>query len=233
METATQRAPSARTSDPAEKIRARIARPDFPCVGAKSALAQDAIAFVEAGDLREDHHDAALLARLQDFAAATPDDAVFVSLVALFPQTPQLGEAAFEAALWSRLRALHLRDAREFAWDPTVSDDPASPEFSMSLGGRGFYIVGLHPGASRKARRFGCAALVFNLHSQFEMLRADARYDKLRAAITARDVAFSGSANPMLARHGEASEARQYSGRAVGAEWRCPFHAGQPAGRSS
>jgi FPC/CPF motif-containing protein YcgG len=29
----------------------------------------------------------------------------------------------------------------------------------------------------------------------------------------------------MLAVHGEASEARQYSGRQVGAAWRCPFSA--------
>jgi hypothetical protein len=76
----------------------------------------------------------------------------------------------------------------------------------MSLGGRAFYVIGVHPGASRKARRFGRAALVFNLHSQFETLREDGRYDKMRAAITERDIAFSGSRNPMLAGHGEASE---------------------------
>jgi hypothetical protein len=28
----------------------------------------------------------------------------------------------------------------------------------------------------------------------------------------------------MLARHGELSEARQYSGRVVEEGWRCPFH---------
>jgi FPC/CPF motif-containing protein YcgG len=60
---------------------------------------------------------------------------------------------------------------------------------------------------------------VFNLHSQFETLRDDGRYDKLRESITERDTAFSGSRNPMLAVHGDASEARQYSGRQVGAEW--------------
>jgi hypothetical protein len=29
----------------------------------------------------------------------------------------------------------------------------------------------------------------------------------------------------MLARHGESSEARQYSGRLVDSDWRCPFTA--------
>jgi len=95
----------------------------------------------------------------------------------------------------------------------------------MSLGGRAFYVIGLHPGSSRPARRFRCAALVFNLHSQFETLRADGRYDKLREAITQRDIAYSGSRNPMLAVHGVASEARQYSGRQFDGRWRCLFSA--------
>ena len=216
---------SAVHGNPRGKFLGRIGRADFPCVGAKSALAHDGIETFEAGDLRDAAHDAALLAQLQDFAARTAADALFVSFVALFPRTPRLEEAAFEAALWQRLQALHELDARHFAWDESVSSDPRSPQFSMSLGGRAFYVIGVHPGASRRARRFACAALVFNLHSQFETLREDGRYDKMRAAIAERDLAYSGSSNPMLAGHGEASEARQYSGRQVGAQWRCPFSA--------
>jgi FPC/CPF motif-containing protein YcgG len=64
---------------------------------------------------------------------------------------------------------------------------------------------------------------VFNLHDQFERLRAEGRYEKLRGAILDRDIAMAGSINPMLSRHGDVSEARQYSGRVVGTEWRCPF----------
>jgi FPC/CPF motif-containing protein YcgG len=64
---------------------------------------------------------------------------------------------------------------------------------------------------------------VFNLRAQFEHLRAEGRYEKLRSAILSRDAALAGSINPMLARHGDASEARQYSGRAVDADWICPF----------
>ncbi len=65
--------------------------------------------------------------------------------------------------------------------------------------------------------------MVFNLHAQFERLRNEGRYEKLRASILQRDEALAGSINPMLSRHGETSEARQYSGRQVGPEWRCPF----------
>ena len=45
----------------------------------------------------------------------------------------------------------------------------------------------------------------------------------MRERILERDMAISGSPNPMLARHGESSEARQYSGRAVTSDWTCPF----------
>jgi FPC/CPF motif-containing protein YcgG len=206
-----------------EQVRSRIDDPLFPCVGAKSALASDSVRFLLAGDLRDADHDRAIVAQLQAFAAAMPEDALFVSQMVLFPETPVLDELRFEQALWQRLQARHELDAADHAGDASVSDDPQSPQFSLSLGGRGFYVIGLHPGASRPARRFHCAALVFNLHSQFETLRADGRYDKLRAAIIERDIAYSGSRNPMLAVHGEASEARQYSGRQVDAAWRCPF----------
>jgi len=212
-------------ADPQAKFLERIERHAFPCVGAKSALAHDGIEFFEAGDLRSGECDEALVARIQQFADQAEPDALFVSFIALFPRTPRLGEAAFEASLWERLQALHRLDAKSFRWDESVSSDPRSPQFSMSLGGRAFYVIGVHPGASRKARRFGCAALVFNLHSQFETLREDGRYERLRAAIVERDIAYSGTSNPMLAEHGEASEARQYSGREVGAQWRCPFSA--------
>ena len=78
----------------------------------------------------------------------------------------------------------------------------------------------------KRARKFESPAMVFNLHDQFQVLRDQQRYEKLRASILARDEALAGSMNPMLARHGEASEARQYSGRAVGDDWKCPFHRG-------
>ena len=64
---------------------------------------------------------------------------------------------------------------------------------------------------------------MFNLHDQFERLREAGRYERMREKIIDRDRALAGDSNPMLARHGEASEARQYSGRQVGPDWRCPF----------
>jgi uncharacterized protein len=106
-----------------------------------------------------------------------------------------------------------------------VSDDPNDPHFSLSFGEEAFFIVGLHPLASRPARRFERPVLVFNLHDQFEQLREQGRYERMREKIIQRDIALAGSVNPMLARHGTISEASQYSGRNVAqSEWTCPFN---------
>lgn len=212
-------------------LAAFVDAPDYPCLGAKAAFARQSVQLIEAGNMEDAQHDEAIAAALQRFAVEAPADAVFISAVVLFAPGRTLTEAAFERALWQRLQALHALDRRQFGWDPQVSSDPASAHFSMSLGGKAFYVVGLHPGASRPARRYRQPALVFNLHSQFEQLRADGRYQKLREAIIERDLAHAGSVNPMLAGHGKGPAAPQYSGRRVEADWVCPFHAQAPGAR--
>ena len=212
------------------QFQSAIRAPGFPCVGAKSALSRGNMQFLVARDIRSAWDDLRIHAALRRFVAdyhVGPE--LFRSLILLFEEDGVADEPAFEAALWDRLQSLSDKDE----WlgqpaDPRVSDDPDDPHFSLSFAGEGFFVVGLHPHASRPARRFPRPALVFNLHDQFERLRAEGRYEKLRASIIDRDVALAGSANPMLARHGTASEARQYSGRAVDEGWRCPF-----AGRRS
>lgn len=219
------------STDPRADVRQRfhdfIDAPDYPCVGAKTALSRGNIRFVAAGDLRSRACDMAIAHALQRFAATAEDSAMFVTCVVLFEDTPRLHERPFELALWRRLQAVHDIDAATHPWDPEVDHEPASPDFAFSVGGRGFFVIGLHPGASREARRFDCAALVFNLHSQFEQLRRQGRFDRISHIIGKRDRALCGSANPMLAQHGDCSDAPQYSGREVDADWHCPFHARQ------
>ena len=66
--------------------------------------------------------------------------------------------------------------------------------------------------------------MVFNLHDQFERLRAEGRYDKLRDTILARDVALAGSVNPMLAEHGTHVARRgSIAGARSSDDWHCPF----------
>jgi len=92
------------------------------------------------------------------------------------------------------------------------------------FGGRALFVVGMHPASSRLARRFRWPALVFNPRAQFERLRAEGKFERLRTLVRERDVALQGTPNPTLADFGERSEARQYSGRETEPEWRCPFH---------
>ena len=83
-----------------------------------------------------------------------------------------------------------------------VSREPESPDFSFSVGGIAYFVVGLHPGASRAARRFCRPALVFNPHEQFERLRSDGRYYAMQSIIREREIARHGSINPMLSDFG-------------------------------
>ncbi|MBI1179489.1 MAG: YqcI/YcgG family protein [Alphaproteobacteria bacterium] len=213
-----------RTTNIRQALFAFIEAQRFPCVGAKSAAAKGQIEVFEGADLRCGSSDKALLEALYGFIARYRDGhPLFCSFAAVFRTPMDLGEEAYEAALWDRLGALHRLDARRHGWSPEVSADPASPRFGFSLGAQAFYIVGLHPGASRTARRFPHPAIVFNAHRQFSQLRREGRYERIRERILARDQVLDGFANPMLAEHGKVSEAPQYSGRRVGADWQCPF----------
>lgn len=197
----------------------------FPCVGAKAALKRDGMRFVVARDFRSAWDDLRILPALHAIASRyRTEPTLFQSLVILFERGAPRDEHAYEERLWQRLQSLSDKDD----WlgqrpDPRVTHDPEDPHFAMSFGGEAFFVVGLHPRASRPARRFEAPAMVFNLHDQFELLRAEGRYAKMSASILDRDLAFAGSANPMLAAHGSVSAARQYSGRVVEDGWRCPF----------
>ena len=212
-----------------EDLRLRFERfirgSSFPCVGAKSALSKGQLTVRVARDVRSAWDDLPIHSELHAFAQRyTADPRLFQSFAVVFAGPVDLTEAEFEAHMWRRIQSLTDKDVwRGAAPDPRVDQAPDSPHFSLSFGGEAFFAVGLHPNASRDARRFETPAIVFNLHDQFERLRADGLYDKLRDAILARDTALQGNINPMLARHGEASEARQYSGREVDAAWRCPM----------
>ena len=207
------------------RLSEHVAAQHFPCVGAKAALARGTLDVVGARDLTSAWDDVRIHDRLRCFAAQyRQEPTLFRSLAIVFEGPAVMTEPEFERNLWDRLQSLSDKDVwLGQPYDPSVSADPGDPHFSLSFGGEAFFVVGLHPGASRPARRFAFPTLVFNLHDQFELLRAQGKYEGMREKILTRDEALAGSRNPMLARHGETSEARQYSGRAVGPDWRCPF----------
>lgn len=208
-----------------EELRARIAAPDFPCVGAKSALARGTLKTLVCHSLDSGWDDVRIHRELMDWAEAYKKDPTGLrSLAVVFSGPDNLDEKRFETLMWERIQSFADKDHwLGQRYDHRVSADPGDPHFSLSFGGEAFFVVGLHPNASRPARRFPRPTLVFNLHAQFELLREEGKYERMRERILERDEALAGSMNPMLARHGETSEARQYSGRMVDDDWRCPF----------
>ena len=217
--------PDELTDTAAKDILEIIADPAFPCVGAKSTMARGSLKVLACRDLTSAWDDVHIHSDLIEWAHAYARDPVGLrSLAVTFEGPRNLDEIAFEAAMWERLQSFADKDEwRGQPYAERVSADPEDPHFSLSFGGQAFFVVGLHPHASRPARRFPRPVLVFNLHDQFERLRAEGRYERMREAILERDRKLAGDVNPMLVRFGEASEARQYSGRAVGEEWECPF----------
>ncbi len=213
------------SADAARQFRDRILEPDFPCVGAKSAIARGSLVIVQARDITSAWNDLQIHRDLLDWSEEWRDDPDGLrSLAVVFDGPDDLTEKQFEAALWQRLQSLADKDHwLGQVYDDAVSADPDDPHFSLSFGGEAYFAVGLHPNASRPARRFAHPAIVFNLHAQFIRLREEGRFERMRERIMTRDIALAGTPNPMLADHGEASAARQFSGRAVDDAWACPF----------
>lgn len=215
---------TAHRDDVVAAIEEMVAHPEYPCLGARSVFRRDAVTTVVLDDLTDtapggslDLLGDALRSYVEEVDAAGD----LVSFVACFRGPGGMGEPEFESALWRALQ--HLHDHDDHPWADGVAADPDNPHFAFSLAGTAFFVVGLHPGASRVARRAPVPTLVFNLHEQFDRLRADGRFERMRDTIRRRDTELQGEPNPMAVDHGVTSEARQYSGRAVPDSWSPPF----------
>ncbi len=196
----------------------------FACVAAKAALAKSQIECFVADNMACPKDDRDILNFLYNFIDGyRKSEEQYHSAVVIFKGPELVDDKMFDSLLWKRLQALSDIDASSYKYDDRVNHDPASPEFSFSLKEESFFIIGLHPASSRPARRFSYPALVFNPHQQFEDLRASGKYDKMKHVIRKRDIALSGSVNPMLTDFGNASEVYQYSGREYKSDWECPL----------
>lgn len=216
-----KRPEAAAESELVESLAAMVSHPEYPCLGARSVFRRDRATVRVYDELAAPSVAEALLADLTGFAEGVDLDEGFASFVAVF-RGPQIAdEAQFEALLWAQLRALHAAD--DDGWAPDASADPDDPHFGFSAGGRAYFVVGLHPRASRDARRAAVPTLVFNLHEQFEAMRRAGTFPRMRDRIRQRDEQLQGTANEMLGDHGETSEARQYAGRVVEPDWHAPF----------
>jgi FPC/CPF motif-containing protein YcgG len=212
-------------------FRGFVLNPQFVCVGAKSAVNHETYRLGVYDRLATPEATAGLSHDLFEFireVGSVEND--FTTFVATFQEPTDLDEVAFEKRLWNQLQMLHDRDAPLHDWDPAVSSNPDDPHFSFSFAEHAFFIIGLHPGSERLARRFPWPTLVFNPHAQFERLRAEGTYEKMKEVVRQREEELEGEANPILADFGEDTEAKQYSGRTVEPDWHAPFvpHPGVP-----
>jgi uncharacterized protein len=195
----------------------------FACVAGRSSCRQGALEHRHYRRMAESASTEELYSDLTSFISSDRFARHFAVFLATFEGAVCDSELEFEEALWSQLQLLHDRDCLDHAWAADVDSDTSSPNFEFSVGGKAFFVVGLHPGASRTSRRFRWPALAFNAHAQFELLYATERYGAVRDTTRRRDMAIQGMLNPTLAEFGEESQARQFSGRAVPPDWRCPL----------
>ncbi len=203
-----------------------IIEDDHPCVMAQTVFSMDKVdlhVYENFGSKNTAHK---ILKDIKNYLSKYDFESNdFYTFLATFPERKNYTEEQFEELLWKQLQFIHEVD--EKPWDPSVSNDPEDKKFSFSILGKAFYMVGLHPNSSRKARQSPVPTLAFNLHWQFEKLREMGSYQTVRDKIRERDRELQGDNNPMLEDFGERSEARQYSGRKVGEEWKCPFLSGK------
>ena len=197
----------------------------FPCIGAKAAVSMDHVKCLVATDMASTEEDEEIISFIYQFVESyRSSNESFHSAAVIFSNPREPTESEFEELLWLRLNSLAVLDRTEYTHDKRVDHDPSSSRFSFSLKEEAFFIIGLHPSSSRKARRFTYPAIVFNPHEEFERLKRTGRYDPMKKVVRRRDETYSGSVNPMLKDFGEAPEVFQYSGKQYDATWKCPLH---------
>lgn len=201
-----------------------VSSASFSCLVGKGVVNRDGHIVRAYGPLGTRAATSALARDLTAFGARAREAIGLRAFVAVFPDRAPRTELAFESRLWAQLQRLSDADDADASWDPSVSDDGDDPMFSFSFGGHAYFVVGMHAHSSRVSRCFRWPALVFNPHAQFGRLRGEGRFARIQKTIREREIAVQGSLNPNLADFGERSEARQYSGREVAEDWRCPFH---------
>ncbi|MDQ3322371.1 MAG: YqcI/YcgG family protein [Acidobacteriota bacterium] len=209
-----------------DNFRRHVANQDFPCIGAKAAVNGNCYRFGFYPKMNQPKTTAGLAHDLWTYAQEQSTFKTnYATFIASFALPVVADEMSWEKLLWTQLENLHELDRKHYSWDKTVSSNPEDSDFSFSFAETGFFVVGLHPASSRLSRRFQWATLVFNTHAQFERLREENLFERMQQTIRDRDLKLQGSLNPNLSDFGKQSEAKQYSGRAVEDDWKCPFHA--------
>jgi FPC/CPF motif-containing protein YcgG len=201
-----------------------LAQKNYPCVAAlKSFHSQDyELGLYEAFGSAQSSLNLAedLMAYAEKYEK---NKSPFFSFFAVFSNIELMTDEEFESKLWKELSGLASRPEFPQVWDPYFSSNPEDKNFCFSLGGRAFFVVGLHQQSARLSRQFKYPTLVFNLYEQFRQLEKSGHFQPMVELNRKRDEKFQGFANPVVVAHGNDWEAIQFSGRENNVEWKCPF----------
>jgi len=201
------------------QFRALMLSESYPCLGGTAAIRKHNYAlgvYPSLGSREAIGHCAEDLARFLD--EHPPASQPIAALVAVFDGPVHPDEEGFERSLWAQLQGMRRLDGA--GPDATVTEPVRVTEHDEGFlfSGRPFFVVGLHPAASRWARRFGWPTLVFNSLTHDEHLRRKGQYERMQSKIRERDTRLQGSVNPAV----DLPQVAQFSGRMVGPDWQCP-----------
>lgn len=191
-----------------EKIKGNL----FACVGGKAVVSKNRYQLNIYSDMTSQEDIEKLYEDLCKFTVDVPVDSenYLASYIAVFKNTQADSENEFNDLLWSLLQSLNEVDT--VPWNSKVSSDVRDPNFSYSLGGVAFFVIGMHPKASRISRRFPYITIVFNNRDSFGILREKGLFEGFQESTRKNDIRIQGTINPNLANFGDSSEALQYSG---------------------
>ncbi|MEU0214027.1 guanitoxin biosynthesis heme-dependent pre-guanitoxin N-hydroxylase GntA [Streptomyces sp. NPDC006265] len=204
------------------QFRAMMLSGVYTCLGGSAAIRQDKYRLGLYGPLSStaaiDGCADDLRRFTEDFPRATHAVAVFV---AVFDGPLCVDEVSFERVLWDQLRGMNRVDGCGTG-EPVTLD---GGDDGVVFADRRFFVVGLHPAASRWARRFAWPTLVFNALTHDELLRSKGQQERMRDKIRSRDVRLQGSVNPAV----DLPRIAQFAGRMVDSDWRPPTGLGTDA----
>lgn len=206
-----------------EKLIKYILHSSFPCVMAK-AVARNGNLKVLTIKNNYSTNIESFLSSMYEFIESFKKNPSRLSSFVLVLENQDLSFEGFEKKFWKFLEEINAHDKKLYPADPRVSADPRNDQFSFSLKSEAFFIIALHPHSPRKARRFPYPAIVFNPHQQFENMRRNGVFHKVRDMIRLKDKILQGSINPMLTDFGTRSEVFQYLGKIYSPNDPLPLH---------
>ena len=113
----------------------------YPCIAARAAVSRGHVPCLVANNIAEADDDARILVFIYDFIMQfRKAKTTLHSAAVIFTGPVNISEEDFDTFFWHRLQSLSRLDAGRFPYDARVSSDPASPDFSFSLGEEAFFI---------------------------------------------------------------------------------------------